>query len=724
MDTTNVYITGVGCVTAAGRNADETWKTLMEGVSPIGPITHEEFVGVAGALGGVVPDEWLDEVPSLNRETRMAGTALRECLEMAGLDLARIPSLRVGLVVGKCQKDGTAPRQTKTRLQVTTDALGDHFGLDGPRVTISTACAAGNNAVGLGRDLILSGRADVVVAGGIDVLQLETWGGFAMLHSLDSQPCSPYGRSGGLNLGDGAAFVVLEAEGVRDAEARPVLAEVLGYGLSADAHHATAPDPTGRGAALAVRRAFRDAGVEAGDIDWVNGHGTGTKANDGAERNLMRGLFGERARVVPITSNKSFVGHTLGAAGAVEAVISVLAITQQTIPPTANSMPSDDFDFVVGGPRAARLRTVLSNNYAFGGANASLLLGAPGTTRPRERAATDVVVSGVGLVGAAGVGKAAWRDAVAGHGTLADPDDVLRSRPSAAPAVWRQMNRFTRLLMLAVRDCLDDAGLELDSREVREELGLVLTTSTGTAELSAALGEGAPSKPSELKQSVLNAPAGSVCQVLGLRGPTTTLVSGPAAAVEAVDVARSLIRNGQTDAVLVVTVEELAAVVAAENGQGVRPAPGAVALLVESAAHCAARGGHAYSRVLGVQSHTAPGLDQAAELAEGVRMLLAAGAVPLGALLSSGGAARITDSGAVTTVDDREAEERALRDGAGATRHELLGGLAVADALAGAANLALGALLIDDSGHDGTGVVCMAANADSTFSAALLGAVR
>lgn len=565
-----VAVTGLGVLCAAGSDAPSLWTAVLGGATAIRPVSRRGFEQFAHPLAGEIDEAWLEkdfsdhELEVYSRDSRAGIVAARQALQMAGLQPA---SARVGLVVGKCQGASRGASLLHSWIHSTADGMAACLGLAGPRLTISTACAAGGNAIGAARDRLWSGEAEVMLAGGVDLLDPRTYAGFNALRSLDDRPCAPYTRSGGLTLGEGAAFLVIEPLHLAQQRGAPILCQLLGYGLSADAHHATAPDPTGRGAVLAGHRALAEAGLKAEDVTYVNGHGTGTSSNDSTERRVMRSLFGDKAGAVPITGTKSFTGHTLGAAGAVEAVVTVLSIAHQAIPPTVNvdhSAPLD-LDVVPDVARPAVVEVVLSNNYAFGGNNVSVLFGSP-RARPAQCPPldeVDVVVSGVGLWGRPGLGLPEWAQALqaaALPATEQDPTSLLRKRPFAAPSAWRHMNGFTRALLAVTRLALDDAQVVLD-RERRDATGVFSGTMSGAAEAQRSLFDEATRVPSahEFAQTVLNAPAGTVCQVLGLRGPTTTIVSGGVSGTLALQAAVEFIQLGRADTVIVLAAEEMSA---------------------------------------------------------------------------------------------------------------------------------------------------------------------
>jgi 3-oxoacyl-[acyl-carrier-protein] synthase II len=253
------------------------------------------------------------------------------------------------------------------------------FGLHGPCLMIPTACAAGNYAIGNGFDLIRSGRAELMLAGGADAFSRITYMGFARLGAIAPEKCQPFDKNRkGMVPGEGAAVLVLEPLDAALARGATIYAEVLGYGVSCDSHHMTAAHPQGDGAIRAMAMALRESGRTVDDVDYLSAHGTGTPTNDRVESIAMKTLFGERAPRVPMSSIKSMLGHTMGAASAIEAVACSLALSTGIIPPTINFQEADpeyaDLDFVPNQARRTNPRMVLNNAYAFGGNNASLCL--------------------------------------------------------------------------------------------------------------------------------------------------------------------------------------------------------------------------------------------------------------------------------------------------------------------------------------------------------------
>jgi 3-oxoacyl-[acyl-carrier-protein] synthase II len=260
-----------------------------------------------------------------------------------------------------------------------TDRIASLLGLLGPKSTFMTACSAGATALGYARDLIAGGMADIMLAGGVEPMCRITYAAFNALKSIDPDVCRPFDLDrAGLSLGEAAAVMVLEPlESARRRGAK-IYGEILGYGVTCDSFHMTAPDEQASGAVRAMRAALADAGRTIYDIDYINAHGTGTPVNDVTETRAIKEVFGRRAYDIPVSSTKSMHAHTLGASGALEGIVSLLALAQGFIPPTINYKKADpqcDLDYVTSGTRKAQLRTVLSNSFAFGGNNTTVIFG-------------------------------------------------------------------------------------------------------------------------------------------------------------------------------------------------------------------------------------------------------------------------------------------------------------------------------------------------------------
>ncbi|MCX5823655.1 MAG: beta-ketoacyl-[acyl-carrier-protein] synthase family protein [Deltaproteobacteria bacterium] len=404
-DKKRVVITGLGTVNAVAGDTRDFAAALRRGECGIGPITLFDTTLFRTHNGAQVKDfRPRDTIPrsvSLKRMSRsdlMALTATFQALAQAGLN--PVPeALReeMGVVIGGgagglleaeaffqdyLRKAGRANRFSRlspVSCAATANHLTTQFNLWGPKATIMTACSSGATAVGLGMDLIRSGAARAMIAGGTEPLCRMTFAAFNALKAVDPAYCRPFsGNRAGLTLGEAAGILILESLVSAKERGARILAEVLGYGVTCDAHHMTTPDVGASGAVRAMRAALSDAGLQPESVDYINAHGTATPPNDLMETRAIKEVFGSRAWRIPVSSTKSMHGHTLGAAGALEAVVCVLAITEGFIPPTIHCETPDpecNLDYVTTGARSVAPDVVLSNSFAFGGNNTTVIFG-------------------------------------------------------------------------------------------------------------------------------------------------------------------------------------------------------------------------------------------------------------------------------------------------------------------------------------------------------------
>ena len=391
-----VVITGLGLVTPIGAGRELFWKNLTAGVNGIGPVESFDTSAFPVHIGAEVKDFDPSGHEALGRGSQLAVAAARMALDDSGIDLSARDRSRIGVSMGTTSGEpGMIERYNDARkadglqsvpvdilpkypCNVVPSNIAIEFDLHGPCLMIPTACAAGNYAIGYGFDMIRSGRTDLMLAGGADPFSRITYMGFARLGAIAPERCQPFDKNRkGMVPGEGAAVLVLEPLDAAVARGATIYAEVLGYGVSCDSHHMTAAHPQGDGAIRAMAMALKESGRRTDEVDYISAHGTGTPTNDRVEAIAVRTLFGDRASHVPMSSIKSMIGHTMGAASAIEAVACSLAIHTGVIPPTMNFEEPDegsDLDYVPNEARRTDPYIVLNNAYAFGGNNASLCL--------------------------------------------------------------------------------------------------------------------------------------------------------------------------------------------------------------------------------------------------------------------------------------------------------------------------------------------------------------
>ena len=407
MDQRRVVITGVGAVTPVGNTAEEFWQALLEGRSGIGPITRFDATGfetrIAGELKGFDPLKYIDKKDDRKFDPflKYAVACAVMAVEDAALKTDRVDATRFGVLVGsgigglETLLDNYEALRTKGPDRVSpflipmlivnmaSGAISMRVGAKGPNTAVVTACATGNHAIGDATKIIQRGDADVMIAGGAEAIIIPlAIAGFAQMKAMSTRNDDPTHASrpfdaerDGFVCGEGAGIMVLESLEHASRRGARIYAEVVGYGMTGDAHHMTAPDPEGDGAARAMSAALRDAGLDPSAVGYINAHGTSTPYNDKFETLAIKRVFGEHARTLAVSSTKSMTGHLLGAAGGIEAIATTFAIHRGMLPPTINYEKPDpdcDLDYVPNHARKQEVEVALSNAFGFGGTNATV----------------------------------------------------------------------------------------------------------------------------------------------------------------------------------------------------------------------------------------------------------------------------------------------------------------------------------------------------------------
>ncbi len=400
-----VVITGMGLITPLGHNVEDTWAAILAGQSGTGAFTLIEKEGhVSGAICEVKefdPQDYLDRrmVRRRDRYQQFATVAANEAMQQADLEITDDNRDHIGVIfgtgVGGIQtlvEQGRAWQEAGLRrlspFAITmimpngaAGMLAIDYGLQGPSLTITTACAAGNDAIGHAFRAVRNGEIDVALTGGTESIITDVAvGGFERAGAVSTQSTKtpkPFDKDrDGLVVGEGAGMLVIESLEHAQARGAHILAEIVGYGQTTDAYHITAPSEGGRGAARAIRKALADADITPEEIDYVSAHGTATPLNDASETAALKNALGEHAYNVGVSSTKSMTGHIMGATGAIESIFCTLAIRDQVMPPTINYETPDpecDLDYIPNAARKARVRACLNNAFGFGGHNAVLV---------------------------------------------------------------------------------------------------------------------------------------------------------------------------------------------------------------------------------------------------------------------------------------------------------------------------------------------------------------
>jgi len=403
-------ITGLGIVSPVGSTVDEAWANILAGRSGIGPITRFDAsrfpTRFGGAVAGFDVDAYLAPKDARKMDTFMhyGIAASRQAIEDSGIEVSEANAHRIGVAVGagiggietiernfrSYLEAGESPRKISpffipgSIINMISGHVSIQYGLTGPNLSLVTACTTATHSIGVAARCIQYGDADLMIAGGAEMATTPLGlGGFCSARALSTrnetpeQASRPWDRDrDGFVLGDGAGCVVLEEYEHAKRRGAAIYGELVGFGMSADAHHITAPPEGGEGARQCMLNALRDAGVDPAEVDYVNAHGTSTPLGDKAETQALKEAFGPAAYDVAVSSTKSMTGHLLGAAGGVEAVFCLLAMRDGILPPTINldhPGPECDLDYVPNEARRASVRIALSNSFGFGGTNGSLL---------------------------------------------------------------------------------------------------------------------------------------------------------------------------------------------------------------------------------------------------------------------------------------------------------------------------------------------------------------
>ncbi len=403
-----VVVTGVGMITPVGLDTETSWEGLISGKSGIGPITQFDDktvpTQIAGEIPGFQPEKYIElkEIKKMDRFIQLGIAASQMAMDMSGLKITPENAERIGVMVSAGM--GGLPSIEKYHkvylergfrkitpffipmliINESAGMISIRYGAKGPNICVVTACATGTHSIGDAFKWIQRGDADAMIAGGSEsCICVLGVGGFNAMKALSTRNAEPQRASrpfdterDGFIMGEGSGVVILEEMEFALKRGARIYAEIIGYGASGDAYHITAPAPNGEGAARCMKMAIKDARIDPAEMGYINAHGTSTKFGDELETTAIKTVFGDRAYKIPVSSTKSMTGHLLGAAGGVEAVISVLAMDRGVLPPTINLEhpdPECDLDYVPNVARKASVEVVMSNSFGFGGTNACLV---------------------------------------------------------------------------------------------------------------------------------------------------------------------------------------------------------------------------------------------------------------------------------------------------------------------------------------------------------------
>lgn len=410
MNKRRVVVTGLGAITSVGLNPDEMWQSLIAGKSGVAQITAFDTsnfaVRIAAEAKGFKPEDWIDqrEIKRLDRYAQLGIVATIQAIKDAGLDLPKTNLERVGVIIGsgiggfKENEDqhnrllNKGPSRVspffipKLMMNAVTGYISIMYGFRGPNFAVASACASANHAMGTALRIIQYNDADMIITGGCEApITMMGVAGFASLKALSTRNNEPEKASrpfdknrNGFVVGEGSGIMIFEELAHALKRNAKIYAEVLGFGMNADAHHITAPDPKGIGASQVMRLALKDAGCALETVSYINAHGTSTQLNDLTESKAINSVFGAYAKKIPVSSTKSMIGHLLGGAGGAELVTTIMSIKHNMVHPTINYETPDpecDLDYVPNKARSVEVNIALSNTFGFGGHNATIVVG-------------------------------------------------------------------------------------------------------------------------------------------------------------------------------------------------------------------------------------------------------------------------------------------------------------------------------------------------------------
>lgn len=558
-------VTGLGLVCALGDDVNKCWTNVLDGVTGIKKVESVNTDNCYANLGAESDIPTADfKYGDFDRSSLLCIKAAGEAISDAKLDLGAENKDRIGVISGSCvggvvsvdkyySDAKTGAEKTDDIYKMPASAIANnvayHFGLGGETANIVNACAAGTISISYACDLIRKGDADVFLAGGSDAFSSLAFSGFHALHALDAQPCSPFNRSSGITLGEGAGILVVESYEHAVKRGAKIYCEILGAGVSSDAHHITAPRPDGQGQMSAIKRAMENSNLKSTDIDYINAHGTGTAKNDEAEFLSLHTLFDGNDHL-SISSTKSMTGHCLGAAGSIEAVFTVKSVCDNVAPPTINytdenlatlAEKAGGLDFVPNNKHEKTINYAMSNSFAFGGNNASIIFAKNAHEIPNKRTEKKIFVTGIGKV----ISKADGTSSVKADVTAQDYNDL-----GIKMAFYRKLDRFSQIQLISGMRALANANITIDESN-ENDIGIIIGTSDGpAAEIIGfqknVIDNGTASGSAfSFPNTVFNAAGGYLSIFAGIKGYNVTVANSFQAGVQSVCYACDVLKNGE-----------------------------------------------------------------------------------------------------------------------------------------------------------------------------------
>ena len=587
-DNKRCVITGLGMINAIGNNVNESFENAKKSVSGIDNTHTVDTENCYATLSAEVKNFNHNDpkIKDLDKVSRYAMTAAHEAVEDAKLGKDDF-GYRTSVIMGSCVGGADSIEHYYKHDKDTTDILkmpigriandvANEFGAKGVVTNVANACAAGTISIAYACDLIRSGKADVVIAGGADVFSSVPYAGFLALHALDANPCSPFNHCTGITLGEGAGVVIVESYEHAKKRNAHMYCEVLGSGVSSDAHHITAPRPDGEGQMNAINWAIKTSGVSKSDIGYINAHGTGTSKNDSAEFLSLHTIFDGENDDLSVSSTKAMVGHCLGAAGAVEAVFSIKCLTENVVLPTLRYTDEDlevlkekagKIDFIPNKAHEKKLETVMSNSFAFGGNNASIIFSKNSGDVTYNYKNESIAVTGLGLVTPLGNGVDKFVENLNNQNKITT--ETVKSAVGSDDynelglkmAFYRKLDNFSQLQAVSGMAALKDGGFSVTD-ENATSIGIVVGSSEGALgtclnfEDNICQKGNANGSAFNFPNTVYNAAGGYLSICSGIKGYNVTITNGAQSGLQSVAYAANILRSGVEKYVLATGTDE------------------------------------------------------------------------------------------------------------------------------------------------------------------------
>ncbi len=589
-------ITGLGMINAIGNTVDESWNNCINGVSGIKEVRSIDTSDCYAHLGAESAEhfdvEAGDDEQKMDRVSLLCVKAANEAIKDSGIIIDDSNADRVGVIMGSCvggavsiqkfftdRHNAEGSEDTSDIIKMPIGVIANNVakiaGAKGVVTNVGNACAASTISIEYACDLIRAGVGDAFIVGGADSFSALAFGGFTALHALDTDPCSPYNKSKGITLGEGAGALIVESYEHAVARNAKIYCDVLGGGISSDAHHITAPRPDSEGQMNAMKWALSNSDLKPSDIDYINGHATGTPLNDSTEIQAMQTIFGDNDNTA-VDSTKSMVGHCLGAAGAVEAIYTVKALTTDTVPPTIGYSDEDlenlkekagKLDFMPNVSKHKEIDYAMTNNFAFGGNNASVIFAKnEKNIKPLEN--NKVYVTGFGIVSPAGNTVDSYVEAVKNGGLKSEGDGLFATvgaddykEYGIKLNFYRKLDKLSQTQVVSGRACLADAGVTVTT-DNETEIGMIVGTADGPATEIINFHEGLIKNGLHagsafiFPNTVYNAAGGYFSINTGVKGVNVTLTNGMQAGLQSICYAYNVVRDGAEKMMMATGLDE------------------------------------------------------------------------------------------------------------------------------------------------------------------------